>query len=104
MSKKKREEEKRILEELRAATEGEKVSAESADSAEGAASAGEFLPKKEEILHCRRCKSVMKNGVCPTCGYKTYVPMDEDKRKKIKGILTVVCLAVFIVLFAVIKS
>ncbi len=102
MSKKKREQEKRILAEMREAIEGEKTP--EAKAGEPAPNVDPNVdPKKEEVLHCRRCKSVMKNGVCPVCGYKTYMPMSEEKRKKIRGIVAVVCLAVFVVLFAIVK-
>lgn len=56
-----------------------------------------------QALHCRRCKTLMENGVCPTCGYKTYVPMDERKRKKIRFIVAGVCVAVFVVMFLLIQ-
>ena len=56
-----------------------------------------------ETVHCRRCKTVMENGVCPTCGFKIYVPMDEQKRKKIKAVGTAIGFAVFIVLFVVMQ-
>ena len=51
------------------------------------------------VVHCKRCKTLMEKGVCPTCGYKIYVPMDEEKRKKIKLAMTVVAVVVFIALF-----
>ncbi len=90
----KREEERRILAELDAVVAAEK---------------GEEAPKetpseeKREVLHCRRCRTVMEGGVCPTCGYKTYVPMSEEKRKKVRNILTVVFVGVFVVLFVALK-
>lgn len=56
-----------------------------------------------ETVHCKRCKTLMEKGVCPTCGYKIYVPMDEAKRKKIRGIVTVVCVAAFILLFVILQ-
>ena len=57
-----------------------------------------------ETVHCKRCRAVMKNGVCPDCGYKIYVPMSEEKRKKVRLIVTGVCLAVFVILFAFIQK
>ena len=57
-----------------------------------------------ESLHCKRCKTLMEKGVCPVCGYKIYMPMDEEKRKKIRFIVTGVCLVVFVVLFALIQK
>ena len=51
-----------------------------------------------EQLHCRRCQALVENGVCHTCGFKMYVPMSEEKRKKIKLITTAIGFAVFIVI------
>lgn len=52
-----------------------------------------------EKVHCKRCKTLMENGVCPLCGFKIYVPMDEEKRKKIRLGVAVVAVVVFIALF-----
>ena len=38
-----------------------------------------------ETMHCRKCGAEMENGVCPKCGYKVYVPMDEKKALKIRN-------------------
>ncbi len=43
-------------------------------------------------MHCRKCGTVMENGVCPKCGYKVYVPMDEKKMRRIRWIVGGVCL------------
>ena len=56
-----------------------------------------------EKVHCKRCKTLMENGVCPACGFKIYVPMDEEKRKKIKLAMTVVAVVVFIALFVALQ-
>ena len=58
------------------------------------------MPKQ---VHCKRCKTLMENGVCPACGFKIYVPMDEEKRKKIKLWMTVGAFVVFIVLFVILQ-
>ena len=52
-------------------------------------------------IHCKRCKTLMEKGVCPNCGFKIYVPMDETKQKRIRLILGGVLLVAFalIVLF-----
>ncbi|MBQ8295072.1 MAG: hypothetical protein IJX87_01415 [Clostridia bacterium] len=52
-----------------------------------------------QTLHCRKCRTEMKDGVCPTCGFKMYVPMDPKKRDKIRLILTAVMIAAFVVIF-----
>ena len=54
-------------------------------------------------VHCKHCKTVMKNGVCPACGFKIYVPMDEKKREKIKLITTIIGFAVFFVIFIILQ-
>ncbi|MBQ3506409.1 MAG: hypothetical protein IJA89_06540 [Clostridia bacterium] len=56
-----------------------------------------------QTVHCKRCKTLMENGVCPTCGYKIYMPMDEAKRKKIRTVVSVVCVAAFVVLFLILQ-
>lgn len=55
-------------------------------------------------VHCKRCKTLMEKGVCPICGYKIYVPMTDEKRKKVRFIVTCVCLVAFVVLYAFIKK
>ena len=54
---------------------------------------------QKEKIYCKRCKTLMENGVCPTCGYKVYVPMDEGKRKRIRLVVAAVSIVVFLVLF-----
>lgn len=54
-------------------------------------------------IHCRQCKTLMENGVCPTCGYKMYVPMDPKKRDKIRLILTGIFIAAFVVIFVALQ-
>ena len=55
------------------------------------------------ITYCRRCKMKMENGVCKTCGFKAYVPMDKEKQQKIKLIGTAILMAVFVILFVVLQ-
>lgn len=50
-----------------------------------------------EQMHCRRCGALMKNGVCPACGYKVYVPIDEKKARKIRWISGGIFLAVLVI-------
>lgn len=120
--KQKKEEEARIVAEmedaLKKGSETEEGVSEGTASSESAsdetASGGEGRSEKKrrgdifdaapERVHCRRCKTLMgEDGVCPTCGFRMYVPMDKQKRDKIKLIGTVVLMAVFVVLFVVLQ-
>ncbi len=98
--KERKEEERRILAELDEAVEKERAEEEPPKEER----TGFYDSTQPKRLHCRRCNSVMENGACPTCGYKVYVPMDEKKRKKIRAVVTVVCLAVFLVLFLLLQT
>ncbi len=108
MSKRKqrKEEEARVLRELDQAVAAEKEQAAEGENAEKATArpAGEFIPtKREEVFHCKRCKTKLEKGVCPTCGYKMYQPMTEEQRKKIRRIVAVVCVGIFLVAFIALK-
>ena len=59
---------------------------------------GDGVPQK---IHCQRCKTLMENGVCPACGHRIYVPMDKKKQDKIRLIVAGVCIAVFVIIFAI---
>lgn len=50
-------------------------------------------------MACPRCKGLMENGVCGTCGHKVYIPMDEKKRNKIRLIVGIVCVVAFVAIF-----
>lgn len=54
-------------------------------------------------VHCRRCQTLMEDGVCPSCGFKMYVPMSDEKSKKIKTITTAIGFVVFIIIFLIIQ-
>lgn len=60
----------------------------------------ETMPEK---IHCSRCKSLMENGVCPTCGHTVYVPMDKKKRDKVRLIAAVVCMVIFAIAFVALQ-
>ena len=95
--KEKRAEEQRVLAEMKAAL----------DEADGITTEEVQKPKRRknditpEIVHCRRCKTVMENGVCPSCGFRIYVPMDKEKQEKIKFTLTCILTAVFVAVFVI---
>ena len=91
-------EEARILAEMDAAMGKSSPTADTETEKQG----GTYSSNRETI-HCKRCKSLMENGVCPICGYKIYMPMDESKRKKIRTVVSVVCVAAFVVLFLILQ-
>ena len=111
-SRERRAEERRILAEMDEAMQEQAVQKQET----GEETAGKDVKTKKTVkttkkqddsmpstLHCKRCKTVMENGVCPACGFKVYVPMDEEKRKKIKLALTVVGFVVFIIIFVALQ-
>ncbi len=87
---KKREEERRIMAEFNAALEEErqKTAVEQTES---------------EQLCCRRCKAKTEKGVCPVCGYKEYVEMSEEKRRKIRTAVWVIGVGIFLALLLILK-
>ncbi|MBE5745196.1 MAG: hypothetical protein E7355_03560 [Clostridiales bacterium] len=91
----KREEERRIIAEMESAMP-QKSDVEKART-NGVGEEG-AQPQK---IHCKRCKTLMENGVCPVCGFRIYVPMDERKRKKVRIIVAAACIAVFAALFLI---
>ncbi len=106
MSKLTREEKK--AEEARVIAEMEEAMQENANATPEAESEPQptkrwsaFEDATPENLHCRRCHTLMENGVCPTCGFKVYVPMDEKKRNKIRLIVGGVCVAAFLIWFLI---
>ncbi len=60
---------------------------------------GEEPSKETPQFHCRKCKTLMKDGKCPACGYTDYVPMDAKTQKRVRLILTGICVVAFIILF-----
>ena len=98
----KKEEEKRIIAEMEDAlreARGESVE-ETPPEASGKKSVYATEPDK---IHCRRCKTLMENGVCPTCGYKIYMPMNDKKRNKIRLIAAIVFVAIGVIIFAILR-
>ncbi len=98
--KQRKEEERALLADFDAALAKERgESSKGANAQANTGTAGEGTDDQPKTLHCKRCKTLMQDGVCPTCGFTVYIPMAEEKRKKIKTVVTVVCLAAFFILF-----
>lgn len=92
--KQKQEEERRIIAEMEGALQGNKSNA-SKEQTENRAY-DDTMPDK---IHCKRCKTLMENGVCPTCGFRIYVPMDKKQRDKMKLTLAIVLMTAFVAVF-----
>ena len=101
-----KEEERQIIEQMKAAL----AEADAQEQAEQPSAQAETntQPQKQsvfditpQVLHCKRCKTEMKNGKCPTCGFEMYVPMSKEKRDKIKLYATIVGMALFVVIFII---
>ena len=105
--KDKREEEARIIAEMDAAMQelnAENTAEEPPQSPQKkqkrAPIEDEHMPER---LHCKRCKTLMENGVCPTCGFTVYIPMKKERRNRVKVVVTAVLMAVFVVLFFILQ-
>ena len=105
-----KERERRMSAEMDAAMWGNKPAGET-DKANG----GQTTGQKEKVatgakknagqkLHCPRCKTLMENGKCPNCGHYVYVPMDREKRSKIRLIVGGVCIVGFLILFVILQG
>lgn len=99
--KERREEEVRILADFQEALKENSGEAQKEESKEEKKAS--FDGVQPQTIHCRKCKTLMENGVCPACGFTIYMPMSDAERKKIRRITTVVAVVVFIVLFAIIQ-
>lgn len=98
----KREEEARIIAEMDEALQQAKAENEKTETPAKKQKRkpieDEDMPSK---LHCKRCKTLMENGVCPTCGFTVYIPMEKEKRNKIKLVVTAVAMAIFVIVFVI---
>ena len=91
-------EEARILAEMDAAMGKSSPTADTETKKQGG-----MYSSNRETIHCKRCKSVMEQGVCPVCGFRVYTPMDEGKRKKIRLIVGGICVVVFLAAFLILR-
>ena len=99
-ARERRAEERQILAQMDEAMAGQPKQEKASQQPQKARKYDDSMPSQ---VHCKRCRTLMENGVCPACGFKIYVPMDEEKRKKIKLITTVVAVVVFIALFVALQ-
>ena len=101
-----KEEELRIVAEMEAAMkEYDKAKNAQSDAPDNEPSDSNARDSYDETMpqqiHCRHCRTLMENGVCPNCGYRIYVPMAKEKRDKIRLILAGICMGIFVVLFII---
>lgn len=96
--KERREEEARILAEMQDAM---KEQAQKKEGEKNGQEEGGTPPKEtREKYHCSKCGNFMQdNGVCPACGHRIYVPMEESKQKTAQTIIGVVCIVVFLLIY-----
>ncbi len=92
--KERKEEEARILAEMEEAMRAQ--TAENAETEDGEQTAE---PQEEKKIHCAKCGNYMNNGVCPACGHRIYVPMDEEKQKTVRLIVGAVCVIAFLLVY-----
>ncbi len=106
MSKKtraeRRAEEARIIAEMESAMQENGAQTASPSGEKRGNDGGKYRANAEK-MHCKRCRAVMENGVCPVCGFRVYVPMDEKKRKKIRIVVAAACIVVFVALFVALR-
>lgn len=101
--KEKREEEKRIIEEMEAGMKEQGLSMPASSTYSGGNKKKKHVNGYDETMpekiHCKHCKTLMENGVCPNCGHTVYVPMDKKQREKTRLIVAIVCMVVFVIVF-----
>ena len=101
--KEKKEEEARIVAEMEAALKEKASPTEETPQKEEKPQANLYGEHAPEQIHCKRCKTLMDKGVCPTCGFRIYVPMEKKKRDKVRLIVAAVSMLVFLALFIAIQ-
>lgn len=92
--KKRKEEEARILAEME-----EAMQAQAAEKAEAEDDGQADEPQEENKIHCAKCGNYMEKGVCPACGHRIYVPMDESAQKTARLIIGAVCIVAFLLVY-----
>ena len=59
--------------------------------------------ENSNVLHCPKCGKVTDKGVCHSCGFRTYQPMDERTVKRVRLIVGGVLILAFII-FMIVKG
>ena len=98
----KREKEARILAEIDEAMQSKQTNQE-VESTPDTSTSSVYDATMPSEVHCKKCKTLMEKGVCPACGFKIYVPMNAEKRNKIKLITTIIGFVVFFVIFIILQ-
>ena len=97
--KERREEEARILAEMEEAMQ-ERAQENAQDGTDGQAEKDTPSNAETPRYHCSKCGTLMQeNGVCPNCGHRIYVPMEESKQKTAQTIIGVACIVIFLLIY-----
>lgn len=101
--KERREEEARILAEMEKAMQEraqENVQENEQDGTDGQAEKDAPSKAEKPRYHCSKCGTLMQeNGVCPNCGHRIYVPMEEGKQKTAQLIIGAACIVIFLLVY-----
>jgi uncharacterized paraquat-inducible protein A len=95
----KREEERKILEEMSEVMPAPKYTGGNKKK-KYTNEYDETMPKK---IHCKHCQTLMENGVCPNCGHTVYVPMSKKKREKTRLIVAALLMVGAVILFVALQ-
>lgn len=96
--KERREEEARILAEMEEAMQAQAAEKEKKTDTEDG---GGSTAQEKGQIHCAKCGTLMEKGVCPTCGHRIYVPMDENQQRTARLIIGAVCIIAFLLIYFV---
>lgn len=106
MSRKKREEEAKIIQKL-LSDDGKEPAADPARKKSEKSHTSEIKTTKKDadIIRCPRCGYVLtERSACPRCGYNGYVPMSKSQTRKVKLILYPILLVIAILVYLYING
>ena len=109
MSKKSKEEERRILERMYGNEKSDKTEEKSEADTDGKADADADTSGQTDernSVPCPICGHRLKAGtkVCPKCGYSGYVPLTDAQTAKIRLILFPVILVIAVIIYLYVRG